>query len=86
MIEPRLPGAADFAVAAERLGVDSVWTPEVWGYDALTGLGYRLAGKRVHPGPASWPRCSPQSLVWVGALPAGGPAIPPRISVMLVWR
>ncbi len=43
MIEPRLPGAAEFALAAERLGVDSVWVPEVWGYDALTGLGYLAA-------------------------------------------
>ena len=33
----------EFAVAAERLGVDSVWVPEVWGYDALTGLAYLAA-------------------------------------------
>jgi F420-dependent oxidoreductase-like protein len=32
-----------FAVAAERLGVDSLWVPEVWGYDALTGLAYLAA-------------------------------------------
>jgi F420-dependent oxidoreductase-like protein len=43
MIEPRLSGAADFAVAAERIGVDSLWVPEVWGYDALTGLAYLAA-------------------------------------------
>ncbi|MGI9164024.1 MAG: LLM class flavin-dependent oxidoreductase [Mycobacterium sp.] len=43
MIEPRQPGAAQFARAAERLGVDSLWVPEVWGYDALTGLGYLAA-------------------------------------------
>ncbi len=43
MIEPRLPGAADFANAAERIGVDSLWVPEVWGYDALTGLAYLAA-------------------------------------------
>jgi F420-dependent oxidoreductase-like protein len=43
MIEPRLPGAVEFAVAAERLGVDSVWIAEVWGYDALTGLAYLAA-------------------------------------------
>ena len=43
MIEPRLPGATEFAAALERLGVDSVWTPEVWGYDALTGLAYLAA-------------------------------------------
>jgi hypothetical protein len=43
MIEPRLPGATEFAVAAERIGVDSLWIPEVWGYDALTGLAYLAA-------------------------------------------
>ncbi len=41
--EPRLPGAADFAREAERLGADSLWVPEVWGYDALTGLAYLAA-------------------------------------------
>jgi len=43
MIEPRLPGATDFAAAAERIGVNSLWVPEVWGYDALTGLAYLAA-------------------------------------------
>src|SRR6195952_3138802 len=43
MIEPRLPGAAEFAVAAERIGVTSLWVPEGWGYDALTGLAYLAA-------------------------------------------
>jgi F420-dependent oxidoreductase-like protein len=43
LIEPRAPGAADFAVAAEAIGVDSLWVPEVWGYDALTGLAYLAA-------------------------------------------
>jgi alkanesulfonate monooxygenase SsuD/methylene tetrahydromethanopterin reductase-like flavin-dependent oxidoreductase (luciferase family) len=43
MIEPRSPGAVEFAVAAERIGVDSLWVPEVWGYDALTGLAYLAA-------------------------------------------
>src|SRR3954465_13119318 len=43
MIGPRSPGAVEFAVAAERIGVDSVWLPEVWGYDALTGLAYLAA-------------------------------------------
>jgi F420-dependent oxidoreductase-like protein len=43
MIEPRLPGAVEFAVAAERIGVTSLWIPEVWGYDALTGLAFLAA-------------------------------------------
>ncbi len=43
MIEPRLPGSIEFAVAAERIGVTSLWIPEVWGYDALTGLAYLAA-------------------------------------------
>ncbi len=43
IVEPRLPGAVDFAVAAERIGVASLWIPEVWGYDALTGLAYLAA-------------------------------------------
>src|SRR4029079_7108030 len=43
MIEPRMPGAIEFAAAAERIGVDSLWLPEVWGYDALTGLAYVAA-------------------------------------------
>src|SRR6202012_4322797 len=43
MIEPRLPGSVEFAVAAERIGVSSLWIPEVWGYDALTGLAYLAA-------------------------------------------
>ena len=43
LIEPRLPGAVEFAVAAERIGVASLWVPEVWGYDALTGLAYLAA-------------------------------------------
>jgi F420-dependent oxidoreductase-like protein len=29
----------EYVVEAERLGVDSVWVPEFWGYDALTPLG-----------------------------------------------
>lgn len=43
MIEPRLPGAIEFAQRVEQLGVDSLWAPEVWGYDALTGLAFVAA-------------------------------------------
>jgi F420-dependent oxidoreductase-like protein len=42
-IEPRTPGAVEFAQEAERLGAASLWVPEVWGYDALTGLAYLAA-------------------------------------------
>jgi F420-dependent oxidoreductase-like protein len=34
----------DFALEAENLGADSVWTAEYWGYDAHTPLAY-LAGR-----------------------------------------
>jgi alkanesulfonate monooxygenase SsuD/methylene tetrahydromethanopterin reductase-like flavin-dependent oxidoreductase (luciferase family) len=43
LMQPQTPGAAEFAMAAERMGVASLWVPEVWGYDALTGLGYLAA-------------------------------------------
>ena len=43
LVEPRAPGAAEFAIAAERIGVASLWVPEVWGYDALTGLAFLAA-------------------------------------------
>jgi F420-dependent oxidoreductase-like protein len=33
----------DYIVEAERLGVDSAWVPEYWGYDALTQLGAAAA-------------------------------------------
>lgn len=36
-------GAADFVVEAERLGVDSAWSVEAWGYDALTPLAFLAA-------------------------------------------
>ncbi len=38
-----LPEDAAFVEEAERLGVDSVWAPEAWGYDALTPLAYLAA-------------------------------------------
>ena len=33
----------DFVLEAERLGVDSVWVAETWGYDALTPLAFLAA-------------------------------------------
>lgn len=41
--DPHAPGAADHARRLEALGVDSLWVPEVWGYDALTGLAHTAA-------------------------------------------
>src|SRR5437660_5904366 len=35
--------ALTFAVEAERLGVDSAWTAETWGYDGATPLAYLAA-------------------------------------------
>ena len=49
LVEPHAPGAAEFAIAAERIGVASLWVPEVWGYDALTGVAF-LAAKTTDIG------------------------------------
>jgi len=35
--------ALEYVRDAERLGIDSVWVPEAWMYDALTPLGYLAA-------------------------------------------
>ncbi len=35
--------AVDYVRNAERIGVEAVWTPEAWMYDALTPLGYFAA-------------------------------------------
>ncbi len=43
MVDPHHPGAGSFAREAERIGVASLWVPEVWGYDALTGLAHLAA-------------------------------------------
>lgn len=43
MVDPHHPGAGAFAREAERIGVTSLWVPEVWGYDALTGLAHLAA-------------------------------------------
>ncbi|MBO2447486.1 LLM class flavin-dependent oxidoreductase [Actinomadura barringtoniae] len=37
------PADTAFIQEAERLGIDSVWTAEAWGYDALTPLAYLAA-------------------------------------------
>ncbi len=42
---------ATFAVEAERLGVDSIWSSETWGFDGATPLAYIAARtSRVHLG------------------------------------
>ena len=38
--------AVSWVLEAEKLGVDSVWTSEAWGFDAISPLAY-LAGKTV---------------------------------------
>lgn len=43
-VQPYTPEGLRFAVEADRLGVDALWAPEAWGYDALTPLAY-LAGQ-----------------------------------------
>lgn len=42
-VEPYSPEGIGFAIEAERLGVDSLWSPEAWGYDALTPLAFLAA-------------------------------------------
>lgn len=43
-VKPHVPEGHTLAVEADRLGVHSLWSPEAWGYDALTPLAY-LAGQ-----------------------------------------
>jgi F420-dependent oxidoreductase-like protein len=43
LVQPQAPGAVEFAQRAESIGVSSVWAPETWGYDALTGLAWIAA-------------------------------------------
>ncbi|MEM6709114.1 MAG: LLM class flavin-dependent oxidoreductase [Pseudomonadota bacterium] len=38
-----IAGAVEFVQAADRLGVDSVWSAEAWGQDAVTSLAYLAA-------------------------------------------
>ena len=42
-VEPYSPEGIDFAIEAERLGVDSLWSAEAWGYDAFTPLAFLAA-------------------------------------------
>jgi F420-dependent oxidoreductase-like protein len=46
-----ITGAVEYVQAADRLGVDSVWSAEAWGQDAVTSLAY-LAAKteNIHLG------------------------------------
>jgi F420-dependent oxidoreductase-like protein len=37
-VDPQAPGWLELARAAERAGVDSIWVPEFWAYDAFTPL------------------------------------------------
>ncbi|HUR76034.1 MAG TPA: LLM class flavin-dependent oxidoreductase [Sporichthya sp.] len=47
LVQPQTPGAVEFAQRAEALGVSSLWSPETWGYDALTGLAWIAAHTRT---------------------------------------
>ena len=40
---PHTPAAVEVIKQAERIGVDSIWVPEFWAFDALTPLGYLAA-------------------------------------------
>lgn len=40
VVDPHATDAAAFARRAEQIGVASLWVPEVWGYDALTGIAH----------------------------------------------
>ena len=40
---PNAPGAPALARRLEDVGVDSLWVPELWGYDALTGIAHTAA-------------------------------------------
>ncbi|WP_067837563.1 LLM class flavin-dependent oxidoreductase [Nocardia lijiangensis] len=42
-IEASYPGALEFALEAEKLGLDICWVAEAWGSDAPTALGYLAA-------------------------------------------
>ena len=46
-VRPHETDGLTLAIEADRLGVHSVWSPEAWGYDALTPLAY-LAGQTKH--------------------------------------
>jgi len=47
-------GASDLVLEAERLGYDSVWAAESWGYDAVTVLSWLAARtERIDVGSAA---------------------------------
>lgn len=46
-----ITGAADYVQAADRLGVDCIWSAEAWGQDAITSLAFFAAKtERIHLG------------------------------------
>lgn len=48
----RWPDVVEFVKAAERLGVDTIWSAEAWGMEAVSSLGYLAAvTDRVRLGP-----------------------------------
>ncbi|MEQ9122851.1 MAG: LLM class flavin-dependent oxidoreductase, partial [Alphaproteobacteria bacterium] len=64
--------------AAERLGLDSIWTAEAWGSDAVSPAAWALAlTKRIKVGtaimqmPARTPACTAMTAMTLGALSGG---------------
>src|SRR5258708_33702094 len=54
--------ALAYVIEAERLGVDSAWTAETWGYDGATPLAYLAAQTtRIRLGAGILPDCPPTS-------------------------
>ena len=46
-----IKGAVEYVQAADRLGVDCVWSAEAWAHDATTSLAYMAAlTKNIHIG------------------------------------
>ena len=43
MAQPHTPAGLELIREADRMGVDSIWVPEFWAFDALTPIGYLAA-------------------------------------------
>jgi len=57
-VDPQAPEWLELAREAERVGVDSVWVPGLWAYDAFTPLAAISStgqGPDTHVRAAAWP-------------------------------